>query len=75
MGQTHPGNIWQLITYASQFLNKCEQRYSTNERELLSVVMELEHFKHYAMRTEIRLLTDNRSLLTELKEKRGHKTY
>ena len=39
-------STWHPIAYASRFLNNLEQRYSTNELELLAVVWALEHFKY-----------------------------
>ena len=38
---------WQPIAFASRFLKSCEQKYSTNELELLGVVWSCEHFRHY----------------------------
>ena len=68
-------NIWHTIAFASGFLNTVEQRYSTNELELLAVVWSLEHFKHYLQGSEFTLQTDHQALLTALKENRGNKTY
>ena len=68
-------NIWHTIAFASRFLNTVEQRYSTNELELLAVVWSLEHFKHYLQGSEFTLQTDHQALLTALKENRGNKTY
>ena len=68
-------NIWHTIAFASRFLNSVEQRYSTNELELLAVVWALEHFKHYLQGTEFTLQTNHQALLTALKENRGIKTY
>ena len=67
-------NIWHTIAFASRFLNTVEQRYSTNELELLAVVWSLEHFKHYLQGSEFTLQTDHQALLTALKENRGNKT-
>ena len=69
------GNIWHTMAFASRFLNTVEQRYSTNELELLAVVWSLEHFKHYLEDSEFTLQTDHQALLTALKEKTGNKTY
>ena len=63
------------MQFASRFLNPVEQRYSTNELELLAVVWSLEHFKHYLQGSEFTLQTDHQALLTALKDNRGNKTY
>ena len=68
-------NIWRTIAFASRFLNTIEQRYTTNELELLAVVWSLEHFKHYLQGSEFTLQTDHQALLTALKENRANKTY
>ena len=38
-------SIWKPVAYASRFLNKLEERYSTNELEFLAIAWTLEHFK------------------------------
>ena len=63
------------MAHDSKFLNSVEQRYSTNELELLAVVWALEHFKHYLQGTEFTLQTDHQALPTAKKENRGNKTY
>ena len=69
------GNTWELIAFASRFLNNLESRYSTNELELLAEVWSLEHFKYYLYGSKFILQTDHQALLTALKENRGNKTY
>ena len=64
----------QTIAFGSRFLNSAEQRYSTNELELLAVVWPLEHYKHYLQGAEFTLQTDHQALLKALKN-RSHKTY
>ena len=59
-------NAWHTIAIASRFLNPVEQRYSTNELELLAVVCSLEHFKLYLQGSEFILQTDHQGLLTAL---------
>ena len=43
-------NYWYPIAYDSRFLNYNEQKYSTNELELLAVVWSLENFKLLSVR-------------------------
>ena len=74
MEQKH-GQIWKLVAYASRFLNKLEERYSTNELELLAIVWALEHFKYYLYGNKFTLQTDHQALLSALKNNRGNKTY
>ena len=68
-------NNWYPIAYASRFLNNNEQKYSTNELELLTVVWSLEHFKFYLYGSKFELQTDHQALLSALKNNRGNKTY
>ena len=68
-------NNWHPIAYASRFLNCNEQKYSTNELELLAVVGSLEHFKYYLYGSKFELQTDRQALLLDLKNNRGNKTY
>ena len=68
-------NIWKPVAYASRFLNKLDERYNTNELELLAVVWLLEHFKYYLYGSQFLLQTDHQALLSALKENRGNKTY
>ena len=60
--------IWKPVAYASRFLNKLEERYSTNELELLAIVSALEHFKHYLYGNKFILQTDHQALLSALKK-------
>ena len=69
------GQIWKPVAYASRFLNRLEERYSTNELELLAIVWALEHFKYYLYGNKFILQTDHQALLSALKNNRGNKTY
>ena len=61
-------NTWKPVAYASRFLNNLEERYSTNELELLAVVWSLEHFKYYIYGSHFIHQTDHQALLTALKK-------
>ena len=67
-------SIWKPVAYARRFLNKLEERYSTNELELLAIVWALKHFKYYLYGNKIPQ-TDHQALLSALKNNRGNKTY
>ncbi len=68
------GGGWKPIAYASRFLNQCEQRYSTNELELLAVVRSIEHFRNYLYGRKFLVRTDHRAFLSALRDNRGNKT-
>ena len=68
------GTTWEPVAYASRFLNNPEERQSTNELELLAVVLSMEHFKYYLYGSHFMLQTDHQALLSALKN-RGNKTY
>ena len=63
------------VAYASRFLNRLEERYSTNELELLAILWALEHFKYYLYGNKFVLQTDHKALLSALKSNRGNKAY
>ena len=60
---------WETISYASNFLNKAEEKYSVNELELQRVVWALEHIKHYLLGHHFTVQTDHRAPLSILKER------
>ena len=68
-------NNWHPIAYASRFLNCNEQKYSTNQLELLAVEWSLEHFKYYLYVSKFELQTNHQAHLSALKDNRGNKTY
>ena len=65
---------WKPIAFASRLLNSCEERYSVNEIELLSVVWSTEFFKNYLYGKQFKVITDHRALLSIMKEHRSNKS-
>ena len=56
------GRHYQPIAYYSKHLSKTERNYSTSERELLAIVMSVEHFKEYLYGRQFRILSDHEPL-------------
>ena len=68
-------SIWRPVAYASRFLKKLKERYSTNELELIAIVWALEHFKYYLYGNKFALQKKHQALLSALKNNRGNRTY
>ena len=66
---------WVPIAFTSKFLNAAEQKYSTNELELLAVVWSCEFFRNYLLGNQFQILTDHKAIVTALTENWGNKTY
>ena len=66
---------WKPISFASQFLNSTEERYSVNVLELLGIVWSIDYFKYYLYGKNFTVVTDHRALLSILKEHRSNKSY
>ena len=63
----------QVVAYASRLLSKTERRYSVTRKELLAVVVFLNHFRRYLLERKFILRTDHGSLvwLRNFKEPEG----
>ena len=72
--ELEPDN-WVPIAFTSRFLNAAEQKYSTNELELLAVVWSCEFFRNYLLGNQFQIITDHKAIFTTLTENRGNKTY
>ena len=58
------------VAYYSKKLNPTQERYSTVEKEMLSIISTLRNWKHYLLGKRFLLITDNRALtfLHKMKE-------
>jgi hypothetical protein len=56
------GKHYKPIAFFSKHLTKTERSYSTSERELLSIVLGIEHFKQYIYGQTFTVLTDHEPL-------------
>ena len=56
------GRHFRPIAYYSKHLSKTEKNYSTSERELLAIVLSVEHFKQYVYGREFKIITDHEPL-------------
>ena len=75
LGQELEPDKWVPIAFTSRFLNAAEQKYSTNELELLAVVCSCEFFRNCLLGNQFQILTDHKAIVTALTENRGNKTY
>lgn len=53
----------KVISFLSRSLTKSERKYSTTERELISVIWAVEKLRHYLEGTRFTIVTDHHSLL------------
>ena len=60
---------WRPISFASQFLNAAEKKYSTNEFEMLAVVWGAKYFRNHILGRHFTIVTDHKALISLLKEK------
>ena len=56
------GRHYQPIAYFSKHLSKTERNYSTSEREMLAIILSVEHFKEYIYGRQFRIVTDHEPL-------------
>ena len=62
-------------SFCIPFFYSVENRYSTNELELLGVVWCIEHFKYYFYFKPFTVIADDRALLSIMRESRAYKSY
>jgi hypothetical protein len=56
------GKHFQPVAYFSKHLSRTESNYSTSEREMLGIVLSVEHFKEYVYGRDIKIITDHEPL-------------
>lgn len=62
---TQPNNtVLRPVAYFSKKLNDTQARYSSQERELLGILLAVQHWKHWVTGAEITIITDHESLKT-----------
>ena len=66
---------WKPISCASRCLTNYEQKYSTNELELLAIAWAVKHYRNYIYGVKFEVVSDHKSLETALKSNHGNKTY
>ncbi|KAI0999844.1 hypothetical protein K3495_g8354, partial [Podosphaera aphanis] len=59
-----PISILHPIAYFSRKLTPTQQRYSSQERELLSILLSLQHWRHWVEGGDVTVITDHESLKT-----------
>lgn len=55
--------VWQPIAFFSKKLSPTETRYSTFDRELLSIYLSIKHFRHVVEGRKFHILTDHKPLI------------
>jgi len=65
--------ILKPVSFASRKLNKTEKKYSTTEREMLSITYSVKQFEHHILGRLVKIGTDHEPLVTmkDLKVKSG----
>jgi hypothetical protein len=60
--QTHSGGNKRVVAYYSKVTQGAESRYHSYELETLAVVKALQHFRHYLIGVEFKIVTDCNAL-------------
>ncbi len=63
---------WTPLSYFSKKLSPAETRYSTFDRELLTVYLALKHFRYFVEARQFHILTDHKPLTYSLSTKSDH---
>jgi hypothetical protein len=62
LSQEKEDGSWRPVAFFSKHLTKRQQNYSTSERELLSIVLAIEHFKQFIYGRPVTVYTDHQTL-------------
>lgn len=62
LSQVHDDGSEHVVAYASRVLTKAERKYSVTRKELLAVVVFIDHFRQYLLGQSFLLRTDHSSL-------------
>jgi hypothetical protein len=68
LAQNPIGKCDQLITYASKLLNNVKKKYTTTEREALTMVYALHKFKHHLLGKKFIFYVNHMALLHLVKK-------
>ena len=60
--QKEEEKVWKPCAYFAKHLSKTQRNYCTSERELLAIVLAIEHFKQFLYGTEFIVVTDHQPL-------------
>lgn len=66
--QQRTANSWEPLAFFSRKLSPAEKRYSTFDRELLSVYAAIKHFRHMVEARSFTIFTDHRPLTFAFKQ-------
>ena len=61
--EIEPG-VWAPTAFASPFLNNAEEKYSTNELELLAIVWACDFFRTFLLGNRFQVLTDHKAIIS-----------
>ncbi|CAF0891498.1 unnamed protein product [Brachionus calyciflorus] len=62
LSQKYKGS-WRPVAYWSKRFTKAQRNYSTSEKELLALVLAIEHFKQYLLGKKFIAVTDHKPLI------------
>ena len=73
--QQHKDDVWCSISYFSKKLKPPETRYSTFDRELLTVYLAIRHFQHFVEGRKFHIRTDHKPLTYAFRARADHHSH